>query len=587
MESTTVQARKANAVDIWDKLWSEEGEDSWRRQAMGRTYNRIGSLLGDTDGTGPGSSVFDLGGGVGFLAEKLQIRGYGVEVIDHSKAAVKACIAKGIIAHEKDLVAAPTDWTLREGGVVVATEVIEHFDDAVRHELLTKIAEGSSKAFLSVPNNRLGPDEEPQHAIKWTAKQFKDYLETFWKKGHVRVEVLGPYLLGVCSREPKGFTLSVCFPAKDEAADIEACLASYRGVADQMVIGVDPRSSDRTYEIACEYADVVFIITDPEGKSQPDPAPDGGVHFAHIRNQCAEHCTSEWIFMTEAHERLLTGEDTLLALDILVPEKAQVGFVFRNGGHNGRRERWAFPWLYRNNGVASFKRNTHNVLDYPEGTYCIRLPQVNTLHERHDDATKARATQRKVQNRLTLLDDWMQNDNSNSLFYLAQELRGIDTLNDDRAIARFEQFLATANGNGEARYQSRLMLCKLHIAAGDRKAARETLMGCIRDDWSRTEHWIWLGDLAYEDGQFEQAYQFYMYAGTRIGEPPFTLWWIDLSMYSYIPAQRLAMVSADLGRIPDSLHWATRVLSLLPDDAHAEAFEEAEANITLLKGLIS
>jgi 2-polyprenyl-3-methyl-5-hydroxy-6-metoxy-1,4-benzoquinol methylase/tetratricopeptide (TPR) repeat protein len=577
-------ARRANSVDIWDALWSDEGEDSWRKEAMRRTYVRIQRLLGETDGEGPGARVTDIGGGVGFLAKRLNDRGYRTTVVDHSASALDICTKAEIDTQLLDLIENPTGWHCPEGGVVVATECIEHFSEEVRTAMLTKAQQLSSRSFFSVPNNRLGPDEEPQHTIKWTALEFKRYLESFWGKGHVRIEALGPYLLGVCTKEKKPFTLSVCFPARDEAEDIEACLASYMGVCDEMIIGIDPRSKDRSFEIAEQYADKVFLLEDPQGLTTDDPAPDGGVHFGHIRNQCAEKCTSDWIFMTEAHERLWSGEDTLLSLSILVPEKANVAFVFRNGGHKGRRERWAFPWLYRNNGCAVWKRNTHNVLDYADGTFCIRLPQVNTLHERHEDAELARHEQRKVQNRKTLLDDWTVNKNSNSLFYLAQEMRSLNKINGkEKAVDRYIQFLATENGNGEARYQSRLMLAKLYREKGDVKSSRKTLMVATEDDWTRSEHWVYLGDLAYEQGAFEQAYQFYIYASTRINKPPFTLWWIDLSFYSYIPAQRLAMICGELGDLTEALHWASRVVDLLPDDAHPALFEEAESNVKLIK----
>ncbi len=579
-------ARKANAVDIWDQLWNEEGDESWRKEAMNQTYIRIQRVLGETDGEGPRAQVVDLGGGAGFLAKRLDARGYHTVVVDHSEAALKICQQSNVFTQHVDLIEQPTNWHIPDGGVVIATECIEHFSAAVRDEILTKAQKLSSTSFFSVPNNRLGPDEEPQHTIKWTAIEFKRYLEEFWGVGHVRVEVLGPYLLGVCTKQAKGFKLSVCFPAKDEDNDIEACLASYRGVADQMVIGIDPRSTDMSYEIATWYADEVFYLDDPRGLKTDEPAPEGGVHFSHIRNQCADKCTGDWIFMTEAHERLWTGEDTLLALDTLMPAEAKVGFVFRNGGHKGRRERWAFPWLYRP-GAARFKRNTHNVLDYPDSTYVVRLPQINTLHERHADTIAARKDQRKSQNRLTLLDDWLVNENPNSLFYLAQEMREIKGQSDDKAIGRFVQFLNTPSGNGEARYQSRLMLAKLYMKQEDYKSAREVLMGAVEDDWSRCEHWIWLGDLAYVAQEYEQAYQFYIYASTRIGNPPFTLWWIDMASYSYIPAQRLAMACGDLGKLPEALHWASRVLNLLPDDAHPGAFEEAESNVKLLKDTLA
>jgi len=62
---------------------------------------------------------------------------------------------------------------------------------------------------------------------------------------------------------------------------------------------------------------------------------------------------------------------------------------------------------------------------------------------------------------------------------------------------------------------------------------------------------------------------------------------VDLPMYSWVPAQRLAMVYAELGRLDDSLYWARRVVELLPDDAEQSAFQEAQANITLLEERIN
>ena len=111
-------------------------------------------------------------------------------------------------------------------------------------------------------------------------------------------------------------------------------------------------------------------------------------------------------------------------------------------------------------------------------------------------------------------------------------------------------------------------------------------MGCLEEDWSRTEHWIWLGDIALTEGNYEQAYRFYMYSATTIGDAPFTMWWIDLCYYSYVPAQRLAMVCGELGRPDEALAWAKKARELLPPDSPAGAFEEADNNIKLLQEAI-
>jgi tetratricopeptide (TPR) repeat protein len=134
------------------------------------------------------------------------------------------------------------------------------------------------------------------------------------------------------------------------------------------------------------------------------------------------------------------------------------------------------------------------------------------------------------------------------------------------------------------RYQARLILAKLLAKKKDTDGAREVLLGCVEDDWSRTEHWVWLGDLAAEKGNWEEAVQFYTYGAGRLGNPPFTAWWIDMAFYSYLPAQRLAMAYAEVGDRESSLRWARVVLEQLPKDAPAALRNEAEANIQLLEG---
>lgn len=580
-ESTDERARRANAADLWDKLWTEEGETSWRQEAMRRTYNRALQVIERNSEPGKSCKVVDLGGGRGFFAARVMDAGHDAVVVDISQAACNAAREKNLTAIVGDV----NEWddgdfeSLFHGrDWVVATEFIEHLPEDTRHTLLAAASRQGVRCMFSVPNNRLGPDEEPQHTIKWSAKEFKDYLAQWFD--HVRVEALGPYLLGVCGID-KGYKMSVCLPARDEAHDLESTLATYRGVADELVVGVDPRTVDNTREIAAQYADVVFDIEQPLGPPE-ERVKEGGVHFGHIRNECIRKCSGDWIFMTEAHERLIGGEDTLYKLVEVAPESAAVAFVLRHGRSvSGNIERWGFPWIFRNDpDNIYFKRSTHNVLSYPDSVHAIRLPEVCTMHERHEDNAKQRKEQRDGQNRRELMEDWRTRDDPTSLYYLGQEWRGID---DERACERLEQFIELAKGAGEAHYQARLMLAKMYWGMNKTDDARKVLLGCIGNDWSRIDHWVYLGDMAYHQGNLEEALQFYRYASTRIGEPPFTLWWIDLSMYNIIPAQRLAEIYGQLGRGYDALHWAKRVLELTPPDAPEACFEEAERNIQIIE----
>ncbi len=566
--SVEQQALEANSQDHWNRLWKDEGHNSWRKTALAPIYERIEFLLGFED-IPEKSRVIDVGGGVGILASHLnKTTGRSVAVWDHSDAALEQ-VPDGIETHQLDLESQYKLPPLEPGTVAIGTEILEHLSPAARDELLTHIVSSGCTGMFSVPNNLLGPDEEPQHTIKFTPLEFKQHLATYFE--HVRVEVIGPYLLAICGFD-KGYTLTVTMPARDEAADLDKTLASFMGIADEMVIGIDPRTEDNSAEVAARYAEVVFELEDPS-----KDMPEGGVNFAWIRNQCMDRCSGDWIFMSEAHELLHQGQDVLLALvrKDLLPPGAKVGYVMRTG--NGQQ--WGFPWLCKNESQFRYERAVHNFLAYPEGTRCVKFPQIVTLHERAEERAQARVDQRKIQNRTSLMEDWVINRNENSLFYLGQELRGED---EPRGVKSLEKFLVMSN-NGPSRYQARLMLAKLYARQNDQKKAWDVLIKATADDWSRTEHWLWLGDIAFGNEQYDQALQFYRYVSTTIGDPPFTIWWIDLSMYGFLAAQRLAMIHSELGRYSDSLYWAERVLELLPDDSPEEARDEARENIASLK----
>lgn len=567
MNPVEQRALTENDPDRWSAIWAAEGEGSWRAEAMSSVYARILQWLTRN----PAKWVVDIGGGIGLFADHLREAVERVTVVEHSDAVCGRARTRGHAAVLHDLeLHAPEALPLAD--TFVCTEVIEHLSEGARDRLMRTLAQRGARAAFSIPNDRLGPDVEPQHTIQWTPLQFLQYLRGYFPTA--RVEVHGNYLLGICGEQPKPYRLSVTMPVRNEAADLGRTLASFRGVADEIVIGVDPRTTDNTFEVASKYAEHVFMLTDPQGVGD-ERRPDKGVHFAWIRNQCIARCSGDWVMMSEGHEHLETGHDVLLHLHEYVPQYAKVGFVLRKMG----TQQWGFPWLFRKDPSIQFIRHTHNSLDYPEGTGVVKLPGVVTRHDRVHEREAARADQRKTQNRASLLDDWLSRKSSNSLYYLGAEWRGFDPR---KSREYFEEFLRTSR-NGPQRYQARLELAHGYASIGDMRSVEEHLHACTAEDWTRIEHFVWLGDLAYDRGQFEAAYQLYRYAAVSIGNPPFTLWWIDLSLYSFIPAQRLAMVCCELERYGEAQRWASRVVELLPEDAPADLREECQQNLRLLE----
>jgi glycosyltransferase involved in cell wall biosynthesis len=85
-------------------------------------------------------------------------------------------------------------------------------------------------------------------------------------------------------------TLSVILITRNEEANLEDCLASLEGIAQQVVV-VDTNSSDRTLEIAKKHGATI---------SQPLDWPG----FGPQKNRALDLATGEWVLSLDADERL-------------------------------------------------------------------------------------------------------------------------------------------------------------------------------------------------------------------------------------------------------------------------------------------
>ena len=85
-------------------------------------------------------------------------------------------------------------------------------------------------------------------------------------------------------------TLSVILITRNEEANLEDCLASLEGIAQQIVV-VDTSSTDRTLQIAQKYGALIAQPTDWPG-------------FGPQKNRALELATGDWVLSLDADERL-------------------------------------------------------------------------------------------------------------------------------------------------------------------------------------------------------------------------------------------------------------------------------------------
>ncbi len=187
-----------NTADYWDKIWEQEGENTWRTYE--NKYRYIISLVPD------GSQVLDIGCGVGMLLRKLKearpgIQGVGADISAKAVAYVRQQGFEGVVGGFPALALGGERFD-----VILATEVLEHLsnpDEAVQE--VVRLLKPDGKATLTVPDDCLGPDDEVQHLRKYSRESFQAQLSPYF----ARIEITSipdmnyNFLVAVCENPHK------------------------------------------------------------------------------------------------------------------------------------------------------------------------------------------------------------------------------------------------------------------------------------------------------------------------------------------------------------------------------------------------
>ncbi|RMF85340.1 MAG: methyltransferase domain-containing protein [Nitrospinota bacterium] len=185
-----------NTREYWNRIWQEEGLHTWRTYRF--LFDRIVDLIPSQ------SRVIDLGCGIGVLLKRLQEEKgcicLGVDISDQAIALLQSQGLSGIASP----LPCPPHLLSRLWGYkphyVVATELLEHLSDEhpflvqVRYLLTHQEARG---ALFAVPDNILGPEEEPEHQRKYTEESLARLLTPYF--GEVRLEHHHSRLLAICT----------------------------------------------------------------------------------------------------------------------------------------------------------------------------------------------------------------------------------------------------------------------------------------------------------------------------------------------------------------------------------------------------
>ncbi|MBN1167117.1 MAG: glycosyltransferase [Methanospirillaceae archaeon] len=153
-------------------------------------------------------------------------------------------------------------------------------------------------------------------------------------------------------------TIAAAMIVRNGGDTLESCLASICDYVDEIVIGIDDRTTDDTDTIAKRYNAFTFPFTWRDD-------------FAYARNLVAERVTSEWILVVDADDCLVSGGEHLIP-----PDGYNGGTVIVRTGHG--RELPSCRIYQR--GAAQYRYRVHEypVFDNPKTT---TLPVV-IVHEK-------------------------------------------------------------------------------------------------------------------------------------------------------------------------------------------------------------
>jgi tetratricopeptide (TPR) repeat protein len=154
--------------------------------------------------------------------------------------------------------------------------------------------------------------------------------------------------------------LSLAMIVKNEAPNLPRCLASVRGLVDEMVI-LDTGSTDNTIGIAQKAGAIVHEATWEN-------------NFATARNQVLKYVTGDWVLVLDADEVLRSAVIPLIKAAIVQPDLLAINLLRHEVGA-AQSPYSLVSRLFRRHPAISFRRPYHAMIDDSVEALLGREPQ--------------------------------------------------------------------------------------------------------------------------------------------------------------------------------------------------------------------
>ncbi len=317
-------------------------------------------------------------------------------------------------------------------------------------------------------------------------------------------------------------TVSLCMVIKDEEETLERAIRSVLPAVDEIVIGIDDATKDKSETIARRFTDKVYRF-----KWEND--------FSKARNRMLVHCTKDWVLQLDGHEFLNEKSLPLFRrmLENLPENVDAVGFRLRmqkeDGNYSGIQLR-----LFRNNGEIHYRNSVHNVLD-ADNSKTIGFSDIVIEHSRPVHNRENRSKQRN-----SMVPENMQEalrkdpTDTRALYYL-----GVHAQDDGdyaKAIACCQRYLAYSK-HPEERYKVLWQMGRCLYLYGKKDRARKAFVQGITERYDMAECYISLGELAMEEEKWDEAEHYFKLACGR--KLPMSGVFFSEDFYSWLPCHKL------------------------------------------------
>lgn len=163
---------KGNSQEHWDRMLAESWDDA------SRAWPTKNEMIAER--TEASMKILDVACGTGSILRALRVRGYrNLCALEISQYAVDRLNAEGITARRGAL--PDIDFPDAEFDVVIASQVLEHV--IRRHKFageIRRVLKPGGRAFIFVPDNCLGPIDEPEHVIMYSRGSLDAFLRRYF-----------------------------------------------------------------------------------------------------------------------------------------------------------------------------------------------------------------------------------------------------------------------------------------------------------------------------------------------------------------------------------------------------------------------